>query len=85
MLTYKIEAIIYNGVETVCGNYIIPKGIGTDSWSQTYDEVQLYAKKYNNVLYPTDSPFNILSENTLYVSIKNDDGTWLLKKRKIIF
>ena len=36
----------------------------------------------NNVLYFTDSPGNILIETVLAESTNDDDGTWLLTKRK---
>ena len=41
MFTDKIEPIIYNGVESIGGNDIIPKVIGTVIWSWTDDEGQL--------------------------------------------
>ena len=37
MFTDKIEPIIYNGVETIGGDNIIPKGIVTVNWSWTDD------------------------------------------------
>ena len=64
------------------GKYLIPKGIVTVSWSWTDDEGQMKTKKSNNVFYFTYSSVNILSKNSLTESIKYDDGTWVLKKRK---
>ena len=78
----KIEPIIYNGVETIGGKYLIPKGIVTVIWSWTDDEGQLHTNKLDNVLYFPDSSVNILSENSLAESMKDDDVTWLLPKRK---
>ena len=37
MFTYKIEPIISNGVSTIGGKYIIPKGIGKVIWYWTDD------------------------------------------------
>ena len=50
MFTDKIETIISNGVATICGIFLIPKGIGTVSWSWTDYEGQLHTKKLNNVI-----------------------------------
>ena len=47
--TNKIYTIITNGMETICGNDLIPKGIGTVSWSSTDNKGQLHTKKLNNV------------------------------------
>ena len=51
MLTYEIEPIISNGVETIGGKDIIPKGIGTVSRSWTDHGEKLHTKKMNNVPY----------------------------------
>ena len=45
MFTDKIYPIIYNEVANIGGKYINPKGIGTGSWSYTYDERQLNTNK----------------------------------------
>ena len=82
MFAENIEPIIYNGVATIGGKYIIPKGIATVSCSQTDDEGKLHTNKLNTVLYFTDSSVNILSETKLAESMKDDDGTWVLTKRK---
>ena len=50
MFNYKIEPIIYNGVENMGGKDIIPKGIVTVSCYWTDDEWQLHTNKLNNVL-----------------------------------
>ena len=50
MFTDKIYPIISNRVATIGGTDIIPKGIGTFSWSCTDDEGQLHTKKINSVL-----------------------------------
>ena len=39
-------------------------------------------KILNNILYFTESPVNIPSETALTESMKDDDGTWVLTKRK---
>ena len=75
MFTDKIEPIISNGVETIGGNYLIPKNIGTVSWSWTDYEGKLHTKKFNDVLYFTDSPINILSATELSESMKYDEVT----------
>ena len=85
MLNYKIEPIISNGVATIGGNYIIPKGIGTVRLSWTDDEGQLHTNKLNNVLYFPDSPVNILSATALAEFIKDDEEKWIKKKEIIIF
>ena len=82
MFTDKIETIIYNGVATICGKDLIPKGVGTVSWSWTDDEGQLNSNKLNNVLYFPDSPVNILIATTLAESMKDDERTWALTIRK---
>ena len=53
MFADKIEPIIYNGVETIFGKYLIPKGIGTVIWSWNDYEGQLNTNKLNNILYFT--------------------------------
>ena len=54
MLTEKIEPVISNGVTTIGGKDIIPKGIGKVRWYWTDDEGQLYTNKLNNVIYFID-------------------------------
>ena len=51
MFTDKINPIISNGVENICGSDIITKGIVTIRWSWTDDEGKFHKKKLNNVLY----------------------------------
>ena len=53
MFTDKIDPKIYNGVATMGGKYIIPKGIGTVKWSWTDGEGQLNTHRLNNVPYFT--------------------------------
>ena len=50
MFTEKIEPTVYNGVETIGGTYLIPKGIGTVSWSWNDDEGKLHTNKLNNII-----------------------------------
>ena len=85
MSTDNIYSIISNGVATIGGKYIIPKGIGTVSWSWSYDEVKYHIKKWNNVLYFIESPVNILSATVLSKSMKDDEGSWVLTKINIPF
>ena len=85
MFTDKIESIIYNGVATIGGEYLIKKGIGTVIWSWTDDEGKLQTKKLNNVIYFKYSPVNILSTTELDEYIKDNEGTWLLKKENSLF
>ena len=61
MFTDKIEPIVSNGVPTMGGKDIIPKGIVRVSWSWNYDDKIIQTKKLNNMLYFSDSPVNILS------------------------
>ena len=61
MFTDKIYPIISNGVTTIYGKYLIPKGNVTVSCTWTDDEVQLYTNKLNNLLYFPDSSVNIIS------------------------
>ena len=82
MFTDNIDTIISNGVATICGKDVIPKYIGTVIWSWIDDEGVLHTNKLNNVLYFPDSLVNILSETSLAESIKDDEGPWLLTKRK---
>ena len=42
MFTDRIDPIISNGVATIEGKYLIPKGIGTVIWSWTDDDGQLH-------------------------------------------
>ena len=72
MFTENIEPIISNGAATIGGKYLIPKRIGTVSWSWTYDEVQFHTNKLNNVSYLLDSPVDILSATALAESMKYD-------------
>ena len=44
MLNDKIDPIISNGVSTICGKDIIPKGFVTVSWYQTDYEGQLHTQ-----------------------------------------
>ena len=50
MFTDKIDPIFSNGVETKVGKDIIPKWIGTVSWSLTDYEGQLHTNKWINVI-----------------------------------
>ena len=54
MFNDKIDPIIYSAVANIGGKGIIPKGIGTFSWSWTDGEGELHTKKFNNVLYFPD-------------------------------
>ena len=60
MFTDKIDPKIYNGVATMGGKYIIPKGIGTVIWYWTDDDGHMYTNKFNNAIYFIDSPVNII-------------------------
>ena len=51
MFTENIYTIISNGVVTIRGKDIIPKGSVTVSWSCNYYEGQLHTSKLNNLLY----------------------------------
>ena len=82
MFTEKIEPKVYNGVETIDGTYLIPKGIGTVSWSWNDDEKQMHKNQSNNVLYFLDSPVNILSTTALCDSMNDDEEKWVLIERK---
>ena len=84
MFTEKIEPIISNGVSTIGGKDIIKKLIGTVSWSWTDEEGKLHTKKLNNLIYFPDSPVNILSGTVLDEIMKDDEGTCVLTKRKIL-
>ena len=44
MFTDKIQPIVSNGVETICGKDLITKGIGIVIWSCTDDEGKLHKK-----------------------------------------
>ena len=61
---------------------IIPKEIGTFSWSCNDDEGQLHTNKLNTIIYFPDKPVNILSASTLSESMKDDEVTWVPTKRK---
>ena len=63
MFPDKIEHKISNGLATIGGKDILSKVIGTGRFFWTYDEGKLHRNKFNNVLYFTVSPVNILSEN----------------------
>ena len=80
MFTENIYPIISNGVTTIGGKYIIPKGIGKVSWSWTDDEGQTRTKELNNLLYFLHSPVNILSVTTLAESMIYDELIWVLKQ-----
>ena len=67
---------------TIIVKYLIPKGIVTVIWSWTDYEGKLQTNRFNNVLYFPDSLVSIISETALAESIKGDDGTWVLPKRK---
>ena len=62
MFNDKIEPIIPNGVAPIGGKYPILKGIGTVIWYWNDNKGKLHRKKFNNILYFTESPVNILSE-----------------------
>ena len=82
MFTDKIELIISNGVETIGEKDLIPKGIGTVSWSWNDDEGQVHTIKLNNVIYFPESPVNIISATALAESMKDDLGIWVPTKGK---
>ena len=82
MFTDKIDPIISNGVATIDGKFIIPKDIGTVSWSWNFDEGQLHTKKLNNVFSWHIDPVNILSATILDESMKGDEGTRVITKRE---
>ena len=50
MFTDKIDTIISNGVENICGKDIITKKIVTVIWSWTDDERQPNKNKLGNLL-----------------------------------
>ena len=82
MFTDNIEPIISNEVGTIGGNNIITKSIGTVIWYWTDDDVKMHKNELNNLLYFTDSPFNIISATVLAELMKDDEGTWVLKTVK---
>ena len=82
MFTDNIDPITSNVVATICIKDLITKGVGTVSWSWTYDEVQLHTKKLNNLLYFMVSPVNIISANAMDGPMKDDEGTWVPTKIK---
>ena len=49
------------------------------------DEGKLHTNKFNNIIYFTDSPFNVLISNALAEYIHDHEVTWLLTKRKFLF
>ena len=63
----------------ISGKDIIPKGIGTVSWSWTDDEGKFNKNKLNNVLYFPNSPVIILSETALNEFMKDYEVTWVQK------
>ena len=82
MFTEKIEPIISNGVTTICGKDLIPKGIGKFSWYCNDDEGKLHTNIFNTVLYPPYSPVNIIIATAPSESMKDYEETWVLTKRK---
>ena len=62
-------------MEAIGVNYIIQKGIGTVRRSSTDNEGQLHTNKFNNVIYFTSSPVNIISATALAESIKDYEVT----------
>ena len=82
MFTDKIEPIISNEVGTIGGKYLIPEGIVAVIWFWTDYEGQLHPNKLNNLLYVSESPFNILSATTLVGSMKDDELIWVPTKIK---
>ena len=55
MFTDNIDTVISNGLETIEGEHLFHKGIGTVGWSSTDDEGQLNINQLNNMFYFTDS------------------------------
>ena len=80
MSTENIEPIIYNGVATMGGKYLVPKEIGTVIWSLTDYEEQLHTKKLNDIIYFTVSSVNILSATVFSESTKYYEVTWVATK-----
>ena len=74
----NIEPIIYNGVATIGGKYIISKRLAQLPGTWDDDEGQLNTYKLNNIIYFPDSPFNKLSSTTMAEYTKGDEGTWVL-------
>ena len=66
-------------------NISFQKVFGAVSWYCTDDEGPLLTNKLNNLLYFPDSPVNALSATSLSALIKDDEGTWVLTKRKYYF
>ena len=81
MFTDNIETIVSNGPANIGGKYLIPKGIGTVSWSWTDDEGKLHTNKFTNVLYFPYSPVIIVSAIELSESMKDYWRTWVVTKR----
>ena len=50
------------------------------SWTDYEDKI--HTKKFNNVFYFPDSPFNVLSAAALNEPMKDYEGTWLLTEIK---
>ena len=82
MFTDKIETIISNGVSTIGGKDLIPKGIYTVSWSFNDDEVKLHTNKFNRVPYFLYSPVKIISATSLAEYINYYEVTWVPTKSK---
>ena len=82
MSTETIEPIIYNVVATIGGKDLIPKVIRTVICYWNDDERQLHTNKLYNLLYFPDSPVNILIATALSESMEDDEGIWILTKRK---
>ena len=50
MFTDKIESVISNILATIYEQDLIPKGSVTVIWSWNDDEIQIHAKKMNDLL-----------------------------------
>ena len=82
MFSDKIDPVIYIGVADIGPKYLIPKVIGIVRWYCTYDERQLHTNKLNNIIHIPDSPVNIIIATASNEYMKDDDGTWILKRIK---
>ena len=69
MFTDNIDLILSNGESTIVGNDFITKVVVVVSWSCTSDKRKIYTKIFNNVIYFTDSPVNIISVTALAESM----------------
>ena len=58
---------------------IIKEGIDTVIWYWNDDKGKLHTNKFNNEIYFTESPVNILSATAVTESMNFDQGTWVLK------